>query len=75
MLWERYLDSVEEVARTPTQVSVISKDAVALKDGMTKTESSFAEQVYTERIKLKVFLYTRKVPGVDLLKCFCGWER
>jgi len=40
-----------------------------------KTKNSLVIYIRTERINLKAYLYSRKISGIDLFNCDCGWVR
>ena len=42
---------------------------------MAKAESSLATQVRSRNIRLRHFLFTRRVLGHDVPDCPCGWRR
>lgn len=48
---------------------------IALRTGMTKAESSVLMQARTEKIGLRAFLFTRKVPEITTPYCDCGGGR
>ena len=41
---------------------------------LTKAQSALATQLRTEKIGLRAFLFSRKVPGITP-DCDCGWPR
>lgn len=48
---------------------------IVLRSGMTKAESSILMQARTEKIGLRAFLFTRKVPEITTPYCECGGGR
>ena len=73
--WETYRRRIEEANQTPAQRTPISKLTLKIREGLQKAESSLATQIRTERIGLKAYLHSRKVPGVESPKCKCEWAR
>ena len=73
--WETYRRRIEEANQTPAQRTPLSKLTLKIREGLQKAESSLATHIRTERIGLKVYLYSRKVPGVESPEYGCGWAR
>ena len=70
--WETYRRRIEEANQTPAQRTPISKLTLKIREGLQKAESFLATHIRTERIGLKVYLHSRKVPGVESPECGCG---
>ena len=69
--WEEHRDKIPPDKR-PTAYT--NRMHPSIHDSLTKTESSLAIQLRTERTGLKAFLYDRKVPNVTAT-CTCGHPR
>ena len=52
-----------------------SKKVLQLHEGLSKRESALLVQLRTEKISLKDFFFTRKVPDVSSPRCDCGERR
>jgi len=73
--WETYKNKHPRATWTPAQEADLSKRTLSLREGLRKAESTLATHIRTERVGLRAYLFTRKVPGFDSAACPCGWNR
>jgi len=62
-------------SKRATDNPTFDSSTIALRTGMTKAESSVLMQARTEKIGLRAFLFTKKVPEITTPYCECGGGR
>lgn len=74
--WEKkQRKAVRGRPRTPTDDPFFDDTALLLHSGLSKAESSALVQARTEKIGLRGFLFTMKVPDISTPLCECGTSR
>jgi len=58
-----------------TQRTPLANKTIKFRAKLYKIKSSLATYIRTEKIGLKIYLYSRKVSGIDLFNYNCGWVK